>query len=69
MEKKDLLLIKWEEDIKELEIESIKEGRFIVRTLKGNKFIVNLDKNTCTCRYFYYNRESCKHIIACKRYK
>ena len=55
-----------EEDIQELEIESIKEGIFIVTTLKGNNFIVDLE-NTCTCKYFYYNRKICKHIIACKK--
>lgn len=49
------LLEKWKEDIQELEIESIKEGMFIVTTLKGNNFIVDLENNTCTCKYFYYN--------------
>lgn len=63
------LLRKWEEDIKELEIDYIKDAEFVVKTVKGNEFIVNLEKNTCTCRYFYYNREICKHIIACKRYR
>ncbi|MDU1314792.1 MAG: SWIM zinc finger family protein [Clostridium septicum] len=63
------LLEKWKEDIQELEIESIKEGMFIVTTLKGNNFIVDLENNTCTCKYFYYNRKICKHIIACKKYK
>lgn len=67
--KKILLSRKWEEDIKELEIDYIKDAEFVVKTMKGNEFIVNLEKNTCTCRYFYYNREICKHIIACKRYR
>lgn len=64
-----MLLRKWEEDIKELSIENIKEEEFLVTTTKGNKFRVNLENNMCTCKYFYYNRETCKHIIACKRYK
>ncbi len=64
-----MLLRKWEEDIKELTIEEIKEEEFIVTTVKGNKFTVNLSRKTCSCRYFYYNKETCKHIIACKRYK
>lgn len=63
------LLEKWEEDIKELKIEKINEDEFIVTTIKENKFRVNLVKETCSCKYFYYNREICKHIIACKRYK
>lgn len=63
-----VLLRKWEEDIKEVSIENIKEEEFLVTTAKGNKFRVNLGKNMCTCKYFYYNRETCKHIIACKRY-
>lgn len=63
------LLRKWEEDIKELKIERVREGEFSVQTLKKNKFLVNLTNNTCTCRYFYYDRKICKHIIACKRYK
>lgn len=64
-----MLLRKWEEDIKELSIENIKEEEFLVTTAKGNKFRVNLENNMCTCKYFYYTRETCKHIIACKRYK
>ena len=64
-----MLLRKWEEDIKELSIENIKEEEFLVTTSKGNKFRVNLENNMCTCKYFYYNRRICKHIIACKRYK
>lgn len=64
-----MLLQKWEENIKELSIENIKEEEFLVTTSKGNKFRVNLENNMCTCKYFYYNRETCKHIIACKRYK
>lgn len=67
--KKLMLLRKWEEDIKELSIENIKEGEFLVTTSKGNKFRVNIENNMCTCKYFYYNRRICKHIIACKRYK
>ncbi|SHI00950.1 SWIM zinc finger [Clostridium collagenovorans DSM 3089] len=66
---KFILLRKWEEDIKDLKIENINEEEFIVTTIKGNKFRVNLENNMCTCKYFYYNRETCKHIIACKRYK
>lgn len=65
---KFMLLRKWEEDIKELSIQNSKEEEFLVTTAKGNKFRVNLEKNMCTCKYFYYNRETCKHIIACKRY-
>ena len=68
MLKKILLLRKWEEDIKELEIDYTKVAEFVVKTIKGNEFIVNLEKNSCTCRYFYYNRKICKHIIAYKRY-
>ncbi|MGL6186347.1 MAG: SWIM zinc finger family protein [Clostridium chrysemydis] len=64
-----MLLRKWEEDIKELNIENINEEQFIVTSIKGNKFRVNIENDTCTCKYFYYNRETCKHIIACKRYK
>lgn len=67
--KKLMLLRKWEEDIKELSIENIKEEEFLVTTSKGNKFRVNLENNMCTCKYFYYNRRICKHIIACKIYK
>lgn len=67
--KKILLLRKWEEDIKELKIEKVREGEFSVQTVKKNKFLVNLINNTCTCKYFYYNRKICKHIIACRRYK
>lgn len=62
------LLSKWEEDIKELKIQQVGEGEFSVQTLKKNKFLVNLINNTCTCRYFYYNRKICKHLIACRRY-
>ncbi|WP_066895050.1 SWIM zinc finger family protein [Clostridium nigeriense] len=62
------LLRKWEEDIKGLSIENIKDEEFIVTTAKGNKFRVNIENNICSCKYFYYNRETCKHIIACKRY-
>lgn len=64
-----MLLRKWEEDFKELTIEEIKEEEFLIATLKGNKFTVNLSRETCSCRYFYYNEETCKHIIACKRDK
>lgn len=64
-----MLLRKWEEDIEELSIENIKEEEFLVTTSKGNKFRVNIENDTCTCKYFYYNRETCKHIIGCKRYK
>lgn len=64
-----MLLRKWEENIKELKIENINQEQFIVTTIKGNKFRVDIGNDTCTCKYFYYNRETCKHIIACKRYK
>ncbi|MGL5153292.1 MAG: SWIM zinc finger family protein [Clostridium sp.] len=64
-----MLLRKWEEDIKELMIENTNEEEFIVTTAKGNKFRVNIENNMCTCKYFYYTREMCKHIIACRRYK
>lgn len=67
--KKILLVRKWEEDIKELKIEEVREGEFSVQTVKKNKFLVNLINNTCTCRYFSYDRKICKHIIACRRYK
>ncbi|WP_291651480.1 hypothetical protein [Clostridium sp.] len=64
-----MLLMKWEEDIQNLKAEKIKEEEFIVITAKGNKFIVKLENNMCICKCFYYNRETCKQIIACKRYK
>ncbi|MBS5883801.1 hypothetical protein [Clostridium sp.] len=44
--KKILLSRKWEEDIKELEIDYIKDAEFVVKTVKGNEFIVNLE-NGC----------------------
>lgn len=67
--RKLMLLRKWEEDINELRIENIREEEFLVTIAKGNKFTVNLLRETCSCRYFYYNRKTCNHIIACKRYK
>ncbi|MFT8351141.1 SWIM zinc finger family protein [Clostridium saccharoperbutylacetonicum] len=60
--------------LKCIEVDCLECNVYIARNIKkGTKYLVDIEKPTCTCRYFYYENKSqscnlklCKHIVAVK---
>jgi len=72
--KETLPLIK-ERRIKLIRVEHLCQNLYIAfNTKRGTTYIVNVEKQTCDCRFFYYeNKEKmevvlCKHIIAVNKF-
>ncbi|AQR93410.1 ribonuclease H family protein [Clostridium saccharoperbutylacetonicum] len=67
-------LCRREADLKFIKVEYLPNNTFRAMNIKkGTTYLVDIEKPTCTCRYFYYENKSqscnlklCKHIVAVK---